>query len=115
MNYPDILIKNIITVPPQIGTVTLGDEPANWGDQVSATCNIVKGDNPIKLQWTLNNEPITAKTHPDITLSKNGKRVSLLVIDSVSAHHAGEYACIAKNEAGVANRTAVLKVNGIES
>lgn len=79
---------------------------------MSATCSIVKGDNPIKLQWTLNHEPITAKTHPDITISKNGKRVSLLVIDSVSAHHAGEYSCIAKNQAGIANRSAILEVNG---
>ena len=103
---------NGITVPPQVGPITLGDEAVNWGEQVSTTCNVLKGDNPIKIQWTLNGEPITSKTHSDITVSRAGKKMSLLLIDSVSAHHAGEYACIAKNLAGSSSRSTILAVNG---
>lgn len=103
---------DVLTVPPQVGPVTIGDEPANWGEQVSATCNVLKGDKPIKIQWTLNGKPITANTHPDISISTSGKKISLLVIDSVTADHVGEYACIAENTAGVSSRNAILAVNG---
>ena len=39
----------------------------------------------------------------------------MLVISSVSRDHDGNYTCTAKNQAGVASETAVLKVNGISS
>lgn len=100
------------SVPPQVAPVTIGDEPANWGEQVSATCNVLKGDNPIEIQWTLNGEAITITSHPDINISTNGKKISFLVIDSVSAHHAGDYTCIATNLAGSSSRSATLAVNG---
>lgn len=103
---------NGFTVPPQVAPVTIGDEPANWGEQVSATCNVLKGDNPIEITWTLNNRTINSETYPDITISTNGKKISFLVIDSVSAHHAGEYSCIASNLAGSSSRSAILAVNG---
>lgn len=100
-------------VAPQIAPFSIGDEPANWGEQVSAICSIVKGDSPIDIQWSLNGEPITARTHPDITIQKTGKKTSLLTIDSVTAHHAGEYSCVASNLVGSVTRSAVLSVNGI--
>ncbi|XP_031786534.1 Down syndrome cell adhesion molecule-like protein Dscam2 isoform X10 [Nasonia vitripennis] len=100
-----------VMVPPQVAPVTIGDEPANWGEQVSATCNVLKGDYPIEIQWTLNGEAITPTSHPDISITTSGKKISFLVIDSVSAHHAGEYACIATNLAGSTSRSAILAVN----
>ncbi|KAF7411847.1 hypothetical protein HZH66_000743 [Vespula vulgaris] len=99
------------TFAPQIAPFSIGDEPANWGEQVSAICSIVKGDSPIDIQWSLNGEPITARTHPDITIQKTGKKTSLLTIDSVTAHHAGEYSCVASNLVGSVTRSAVLSVN----
>ena len=39
--------------------------------------------------------------------------ISLLSIDSVAAHHAGQYICIATNKAGSSKRSAILTVNGI--
>lgn len=95
-----------------MGPVSLGDEPVNWGEQVSATCNVLKGDNPIDIHWTLNGQLIDQKNQPDIHVSMSGKKLSLLVIDSVAAHHAGEYTCIAKNLAGTSSRSTVLAVNG---
>nr|XP_050869862.1 cell adhesion molecule Dscam2-like isoform X11 [Vespula vulgaris] len=100
-----------VMVAPQIAPFSIGDEPANWGEQVSAICSIVKGDSPIDIQWSLNGEPITARTHPDITIQKTGKKTSLLTIDSVTAHHAGEYSCVASNLVGSVTRSAVLSVN----
>ncbi|XP_047359013.1 Down syndrome cell adhesion molecule-like protein Dscam2 isoform X3 [Vespa velutina] len=100
-----------VMVAPQIAPFSIGDEPVNWGEQVSAICSIVKGDSPIDIQWSLNGEPITARTHPDITIQKTGKKTSLLTIDSVTAHHAGEYSCVASNLVGSVTRSAVLSVN----
>ena len=75
-------------------------------------CSILKGDEPVDIEWTLNSEPITPNTHTDITVAKNGKKLSVLNIDSVAAHHAGEYTCIASNKAGSTSRSAILSVNG---
>lgn len=90
----------------------MGDEPANWGDAVTATCTVFKGDFPISIEWSLNGQPI-AKNYPDITISGTSKRVSVLTIDTVSASHAGEYSCSASNAAGGTSYTASLAVNGI--
>ena len=113
-NFAHYKISLNITVPPQIAPISIGDEPANWGEQVSSMCSVLKGDEPIKIEWKLNGQRIIHKTHPDITISKTGKKLSVLNIDSVSAAHAGEYACVAINHAGSSNRSAVLSVNGIK-
>lgn len=89
----------------------MGDEPANWGDTVTATCTIIKGDYPIDIQWAINGEPI-AQNYPDITVVATSKRVSVLTIDAVAARHAGEYTCAASNSAGGTSYTASLIVNG---
>ena len=99
-------------MPPIIAPFNIGEEPANWGEQVSATCTVLKGDKPIRIHWTLNNESITPLNHPDIAITRSGKMISLLSIDSVAAHHAGEYTCVASNKAGNSKRSALLVVNG---
>ncbi|XP_074103038.1 cell adhesion molecule Dscam1-like [Cotesia typhae] len=91
----------------------MGDEPANWGDAVTATCTVFKGDFPITIEWSLNSEPID-QNYPDITISSSSKRVSVLTIDAVSANHAGEYTCSASNVAGGTSYSASLAVNGIK-
>ena len=120
--FDDILIRLYVvlfyktqnlTVPPQVAPFIIGEEPANWGEQVSVICNVLKGDYPIEIKWTLNGEKINPKKHPDIRITKDGKKISFLVIDAVADHHAGEYACIASNLVGNSSRSAVLAVNGI--
>ena len=90
----------------------IGDEPANWGDAVTATCTVFKGDFPIDIVWSLNGEPIS-HDYPDVTISTSSKRVSVLTIDAVTARHAGEYTCSASNAAGGTSYSASLAVNGI--
>lgn len=89
----------------------MGDEPANWGETVTATCTVIKGDRPISIEWSLNGEPI-GNNHPDMSIG-TGKTVSLLTIDGVTAKHAGEYTCSASNAAGGTSYSASLIVNGI--
>nr|XP_034174424.1 Down syndrome cell adhesion molecule-like protein Dscam2 isoform X42 [Osmia lignaria] len=100
-----------VMVAPQIAPFSIGEEPANWGEQVSAICSVLKGDSPIEIQWSLNGEAITRATHPDISVTKTGKKTSVLTIDSVTARHAGEYTCVASNLVGSVSRSAVLAVN----
>lgn len=89
----------------------MGDEPANWGDTVTATCTVITGDRPISIEWSLNGKPINSN-YPDITIATR-KSVSLLTIDGVTATYAGEYTCAASNSAGGTSFSASLVVNGI--
>lgn len=77
-------------------------------------CSVLKGDLPIEIQWSLNGEPITRLTHPDVTISNTGKKTSVLIIESVTARHAGEYSCVASNLVGSVSRSAILSVNGTD-
>lgn len=91
----------------------IGEEPANWGDTITVTCTVLKGDHPIQIEWAHNGEPIS-RDHPDISIVNTSKRVSLLTIDAVTARHAGEYTCTASNVAGGTSYSASLAVNGIK-
>lgn len=104
--------RALFPVAPQIAPFAIGEEPANWGEQVSAMCSILKGDSPIEIGWSLNGESITRASHPDVTITKTGRKTSVLIIESVTAHHAGEYTCVASNLVGSVSRSAVLSVNG---
>ncbi|XP_020284791.1 Down syndrome cell adhesion molecule-like protein Dscam2 isoform X20 [Pseudomyrmex gracilis] len=99
-----------VMVAPEIMPFDFGDEPANWGDTITVTCTVLKGDYPIQIEWALNGEPIS-RDHHDISIVKTSKRVSLLTIDAVTARHAGEYTCTASNVAGGTSYSASLAVN----
>lgn len=101
----------LTTVAPEIVAFDIGEGPANWGDTVTATCTVVKGDHPIQIEWALNGEPIS-RNHYDISIVNTSKRVSLLTIDGVTARHAGEYTCSVSNAAGGTSYSATLAVNG---
>lgn len=77
----------------------------------SVQCAVTKGDSPLEIKWLFQNEPVEA-SRPDIVVSESGKRAKQLTIESVGAKHAGEYTCIAENNAGSRLRSAVLSVNG---
>ncbi|XP_071567229.1 Down syndrome cell adhesion molecule 1 isoform X20 [Temnothorax nylanderi] len=99
-----------VMVAPEIMPFVIGEEPANWGDTITVTCTVLKGDHPIQIEWALNGEPIS-RDHPDISIVSTSKRVSLLTIDAVTARHAGEYTCTASNVAGGTSYSASLAVN----
>lgn len=103
-----------LIVSPQIAPFIISEEPANWGDTITATCTVLKGDYPIDIEWSLNGELIN-RDHTDITIVNTSKRVSLLTIEAVSARHAGEYTCSASNVAGGTSYSVPLAVNGISN
>lgn len=74
-------------------------------------CLVPKGDFPIKIKWLLNKKPVIDII--GISILNTNRRSSQLSIDSVQAHHAGEYVCEATNSAGSTSYAAILNVNSM--
>jgi hypothetical protein len=100
-----------VSVLPQIVPFSFGDETTNAGDIASVTCTVVKGDTPIAINWLFNGSEI--QNNDEITISKVGKKISMLSIESARADHVGEYTCVAKNAAGATNISTYLYINGL--
>ncbi|KAL7736494.1 hypothetical protein ACLKA6_019693 [Drosophila palustris] len=98
-----------VNVSPKIAPFDFGEEPLNYGEPASVQCTILGGDLPINVTWLLNNA--TIDSYHDISFSRIGKRINVLSIESVSAHHAGFYSCHAQNKAGLTAHSARLIVN----
>ena len=71
-----------------------------------------RGDLPISIVWSFHGA--TVSPNMGVSTTRLGSRMSVLMIDSVSASHKGNYTCSAKNPAGTANYTATLSVNGMK-
>lgn len=97
-------------MPPKIAPFSFGDEPMNTDETVSVTCTVSGGDLPINFIWLLNRVPI--EPYMDILMEKRGKRINVLMIDSLQAKHAGNYTCRAENSAASVEYTSELIVNG---
>lgn len=96
-------------VPPKVQAFSFGEDPLEEGDTASIQCLVLNGDLPLNMTWLFNGAPISSE---DIFISQNTKRVSLLTIESVKHHHAGNYSCAASNIAASSLYTAALLVNG---
>lgn len=102
----------VYKVAPKINHFDFGDEPSNFGDLVSVQCIVPSGDLPVDFKWLFNNKPFF--NYDGISTEKRGKRRSVLTIESVNGKNAGNYTCVASNEADIVNFTATLIVNGNE-
>lgn len=71
----------------------------------------MSGDLPINVTWLLNGYPI--ESDMGISLGSMGKRTHILNIESASDIHAGNYTCKAENDAGTAQHTTLLVINGL--
>ncbi|KAF2905043.1 hypothetical protein ILUMI_01126, partial [Ignelater luminosus] len=99
-----------VNVLPQIAPFDFshGEESINSGETVAAQCIILKGDSPLNFTWSLNGKNINPNN--GITIM-TVKRFSTLSIDSVEAHHAGNYTCFSSNLAGTVSYSTSLNVN----
>ncbi|XP_017797231.1 PREDICTED: Down syndrome cell adhesion molecule-like protein Dscam2 [Habropoda laboriosa] len=100
-----------VMVAPQILAFSFGDEPAGWGELISVTCSVTKGDQPLEISWAFNGTPISSYHRSDVIIASTNKKNSVLTIESVAAGHAGEYTCSASNRAGATTHSAQLTVN----
>ena len=74
------------------------------------TCFVSRGDEPLKVTWSLKGDVISSE--PSLTTTMIGTRTSILIIGSVGYRHSGTYTCHASNKAGFISYTTELKVNG---
>ncbi|KAF4517358.1 hypothetical protein B566_EDAN018819 [Ephemera danica] len=100
-----------VNVPPQILPFLFGEESVNAGDVAAVQCTVLKGDFPIQIIWLFNDTEVN--NIDGVFVSKSSKRVAALTIEAVRAFHAGAYTCVARNAAGTANHTAILRVNAL--
>ncbi|XP_069356502.1 cell adhesion molecule Dscam1 isoform X28 [Maniola hyperantus] len=98
-----------VMVPPQVMPFEFGEEPVNAQEMVLVTCTVVKGDQPLRLEWYFNENKVKPGDLGILLL--NTKRASQLSIESVSHQNQGNYTCVVTNQAGAMNHTAQLFVN----
>lgn len=101
---------------PSIVPFSFGEEELNIDESISATCSITKGDVPLKLWWTFDDDLDKAQynltTNDGIVITRASQKVSSLLIEAVKARHRGNYTCYAKNRAGLAAYSSYLAING---
>lgn len=104
-----------ISVPPKIVPFGSGDDDQpNFGDAVQLTCLVATGDPPLQLTWSFHGAADSSKKNQEgVSFMKVGTKSSLLIIESLQAHHSGNYTCSAKNSAGTDEYTTSIVVNGI--
>lgn len=101
---------------PTIVPFTFGEEEINLDETVSTACTVTKGDLPLSIFWSFTEEnsnfTYNLTTNDGIMITRNGQKVSTLVIDAVKSRHRGNYSCITSNKGGTAHQSAYLKING---
>ncbi|XP_049546748.1 Down syndrome cell adhesion molecule-like protein Dscam2 isoform X11 [Anopheles darlingi] len=102
-----------VMVPPKIAPFSFGEEPMNYGESASVTCNIISGDLPIDIEWFFNGKPLSRYHHEldKLKVADFGKRTKALSIDEVDARYAGLYSCKATNVASSVEYSHELIVN----
>lgn len=99
--------------PPLLAALSLSTSVCDVNDYVQLTCIASRGATPIRFEWRLNGRPLhDDDDDADATQATVGEHSSLLLINKAQAHHAGNYSCSASNHVGVAQRQAMLTVNG---
>lgn len=97
-------------VPPKMTPFTFGDDTPEAGETISIQCTISSGDIPVEFAWTFNGK--STSDLANVVVSKIGRRVSTLTVESLTEKNVGNYSCLARNKAGESAHTASLYVNG---
>lgn len=90
---------------------SFGDDPFHAGESATVQCTVFHGDLPLNISWMFNENPNLPSV--TVSVSRVTARVSVLAVDPVLAMNIGNYTCIADNEAGHAEHTTQLLVNGL--
>lgn len=98
-------------VPPKITAFYFEGNPLHSGQYAQVNCLVHEGDLPINIEWILNEQDLD--NYPEVSITKVGKRSSILTIEAVSYATAGNYTCRAKNKAGSTEYVTQLQVNGL--
>lgn len=88
------------------------ESPIFAGQAAQVTCLVSEGDLPLDISWSFEGK----ETMPQlgISITKVGRKASMLLIETAGYEHRGNFTCVAKNPAGSVNFTADLNVHGKE-
>lgn len=86
------------------------ESPIFAGQAAQVTCLISEGDSPLEIVWSFDGE--NKINHLGISTIKAGSKGSMLLIESASYRHRGNYTCSAKNPAGESEFTTSLNIHG---
>ena len=100
----------LISEPPELVPFSFGSDSINEGESAQLSCFVKKGDEPLKIHWSLKGDVISSE--PSITTTMLGTKMSVLMISSIGYRHSGTYTCTASNKAGSVSLSADLRVNG---
>lgn len=100
---------NFVTVPPKVSPF-YAEDTLHVGDRASLTCSVTKGDLPLTISW--HKDARTIEPSHTISITQVDQFTSILVIDSLSPEHNGNYSCVVTNFAATVSHTQQLVVNG---
>lgn len=98
-----------VTVPPRLAPLAF-PKGTRAGMRAQATCLVQEGDQPLTLSWQKDGQTLDPRL--DIRTSQIDPYTSMMVIESATAAHSGNYTCTATNAARATTSTARLTVSG---
>lgn len=102
-----------VAVKPEVEPFPVTDSTLNEGGSTKILCSVSSGDMPMHFVWTKNGLPMNAD-RKNLRVQQLDEMTSMFSLTRVSLEDAGNYSCIAQNEAGSDSHTASLKVMGKE-
>lgn len=84
--------------------------PMNAGEFDTLQCLVPIADLPLKIRWHYPNQESGGAS--GVMVKKVADLVSILMIPTITAKHAGNYTCVAENWGGNSSHTTQLVVNG---
>jgi hypothetical protein len=97
-------------VAPRIQPITFREDLV-VGMGVRQTCFVVQGDPPLLVSWFKDGESLE-NSDESIRVTRIDPVTSMLAIGELTAAHAGNYSCVAKNDVAAVAVTAPLVVRG---
>lgn len=84
------------------------------GERLTLTCSVSRGDEPLSLKWLWDGDPLSpGSAHTEgLSIANVNTFNSVLSIEQVGEHHAGDYTCVATNAAASTRSTSTLTVHG---
>ncbi|KAL3284947.1 hypothetical protein HHI36_019078 [Cryptolaemus montrouzieri] len=97
-----------VIVPPKVSPFYT-EETLHVGDRASLTCSVTKGDLPLTITWHKDGRMVQPAHSMSIT--QVDQFTSILVIESLTPEHNGNYSCVVRNAAAEVSHTQQLLVN----
>lgn len=97
-----IVRGDLLTIHPLIFPSKISE-----GDNINIMCSVARGEKPFQFEWLKDGIKLKNEINADISILKD---TSILSINNINVKDSGNYTCIVRNNAGVANFTSFMIV-----